>query len=163
MNILIIGSGGREHAITWKICQSPKAGKVFVLPGNPGTSQIATNVEGVSVDDHVSIVAFCKANHIDLVIVGPEDPLALGLADRLQAAGIRVFGPAPRSMDTRWKAHRACASRKTIAHEWPNRESPRLRRAGTPPIRRAGPKFEAHVSWQLQDPVVAAFRPALFL
>jgi len=93
MNILVIGSGGREHAITWKVCQSPKAEKVYVLPGNPGTSQIATNVEGVSVDDHAAVASFCKANQVDLVIVGPEVPLADGLVDSLSDAGVRCFGP----------------------------------------------------------------------
>jgi len=93
MNVLIIGSGGREHAITWKVCQSPKAEKVFVLPGNPGTSQTATNVEGVSVDNHALVVKFCKANQVDLVIVGPEVPLADGLVDSLSDADIRCFGP----------------------------------------------------------------------
>ena len=93
MNIFIIGSGGREHGITWKVCQSPKAEKVFVLPGNPGTSQIATNVGDVSVDDHSAVASFCKTNQIDLVIVGPEVPLADGLVDSLSDAGIRCFGP----------------------------------------------------------------------
>ena len=93
MKILIIGSGGREHAITWKVCQSPKAEKVFVLPGNPGTSQIATNVEGVSVDNRQDLIGFCKMNQVDLVIVGPEIPLADGLVDSLSDAGIRCFGP----------------------------------------------------------------------
>ncbi|MBK9925278.1 MAG: phosphoribosylamine--glycine ligase [Anaerolineales bacterium] len=93
MNILVIGSGGREHAITWKVCQSPKADKVFVLPGNPGTSLIATNVEDVSVEDHVAVASFCKANQVDLVIVGPEVPLAGGLVDSLSEAGIHCFGP----------------------------------------------------------------------
>jgi len=93
MNVLIIGSGGREHALAWKVAQSPKAEKVFVLPGNPGTAQIATNVEGVSVDDHASVNEFCKSKHIDLVIVGPEIPLADGLVDSLSDAGIRCFGP----------------------------------------------------------------------
>jgi phosphoribosylamine---glycine ligase len=93
MNILIIGSGGREHAITWKVSQSPKADKVFVLPGNPGTGQIATNVDSISVDDHDTIIEFCKTNQIDLVIVGPEVPLADGVVDSLTNAGIRCFGP----------------------------------------------------------------------
>ncbi|MBV6395708.1 MAG: Phosphoribosylamine--glycine ligase [Anaerolineales bacterium] len=93
MNVLIIGSGGREHAITWKVCQSPKADKVFVLPGNPGTGQIATNVDDVSVEDHGAVASFCKINHVDLVIIGPEAPLAAGLADSLSGAGIRCFGP----------------------------------------------------------------------
>jgi len=93
MNILVIGSGGREHAITWKVCQSPKAEKVFVLPGNPGTAQIAENVEGVSVDDHAAVSEFCKSKQIDLAIVGPEVPLADGIVDTLSDAGIRCFGP----------------------------------------------------------------------
>jgi len=93
MNVLVIGSGGREHAITWKVVQSPKADKVFVLPGNPGTSQIATNVEGIFIDDHASVVKFCKTNQVDLVIVGPEVPLSEGLVDSLSDAGIRCFGP----------------------------------------------------------------------
>jgi len=99
MNILIIGSGGREHAITWKVCQSPRAEKVFVLPGNPGISQIATNVEGVSVDDHAAVASFCKANQVDLVIVGPEVPLADGLVDSLTNDGIRCFGPSRKAAE----------------------------------------------------------------
>jgi phosphoribosylamine--glycine ligase len=93
MKVLIIGSGGREHAITWKVAQSPKAEQIFVLPGNPGIAQVAKNVDGISVNDHVAVVAFCKANQIDLVIVGPEVPLADGLVDSLSAEGIRCFGP----------------------------------------------------------------------
>jgi len=93
MKILIVGSGGREHAITWKVSQSPKAEKIFVLPGNPGTAQIAENVGGISMDDHFAIVHFCEKNKVDLVIVGPEAPLANGLADSLTGAGIRCFGP----------------------------------------------------------------------
>ena len=93
MNILVTGSGGREHAITWKVCQSPKADKVFVLPGNPGTGQIAKNVEDISVDNHQAVIEFCKTNQIDLVIIGPEVPLANGLVDSLSDANIRCFGP----------------------------------------------------------------------
>ena len=93
MNVLVIGSGGREHAITWKVCQSPRAEKVFALPGNPGTSQIATNVEGVATKNHAAVASFCKTNQVDLVIVGPEVPLADGLVDSLTNDGIRCFGP----------------------------------------------------------------------
>ena len=99
MNILIIGSGGREHAITWKVCQSPKAEKVFVLPGNPGIVQIAINVEGVSVNDHQAVIEFCKSNQIGLVIVGPEIPLADGIADSLTDSGIRCFGPSKKAAE----------------------------------------------------------------
>jgi phosphoribosylamine--glycine ligase len=93
MNVLIIGSGGREHAIVWKVSQSPKLTKLYALPGNPGTAELAENVSGISVDDHVAVTSFCKDKRIDLVIVGPESPLAAGLVDSLSAEGIRCFGP----------------------------------------------------------------------
>jgi len=93
MNILIIGSGGREHAIAWKVAQSPKAEKIYALPGNPGIGQVAENVSGISVDDHAAVLRFCQEKQIVLVIVGPEVPLANGIADALSDAGIRCFGP----------------------------------------------------------------------
>ncbi len=93
MNILIIGSGGREHALAWKVAQSSKTDKLYALPGNPGIGQVAENVGGVSVDDHASVVRFCRERQIGLVIVGPETPLANGIADALSGAGIRCFGP----------------------------------------------------------------------
>ena len=93
MNVLVIGSGGREHAIVWKVRQSPKLNKLYVIPGNPGTIELAENINGISVDDHTEIVTFCKEKRIDLMIVGPEAPLASGLADSLAAAGIHCFGP----------------------------------------------------------------------
>ena len=93
MNVLVIGSGGREHAIVWKVRQSPKLKNLYSLPGNPGMVGLAETVSGISVDDHAVIAAFCKDKQIDLVIVGPETPLAGGLADSLSAEGIRCFGP----------------------------------------------------------------------
>ncbi len=93
MNVLVIGSGGREHAIVWKVSQSPKLTKLYAVPGNPGTAELAENVNGVSVDDHVAVASFCKDKQIDLVIIGPEAPLAAGLVDSLSAEGIRCFGP----------------------------------------------------------------------
>jgi phosphoribosylamine--glycine ligase/phosphoribosylaminoimidazole synthetase len=93
MNVLVIGAGGREHAIVWKISQSPKLTKLYALPGNPGTSNLAQNVSEVAVDDHAAVAAFCKDKHIDLVIVGPEAPLAAGLVDALSSEGVRCFGP----------------------------------------------------------------------
>jgi len=93
MNALIIGSGGREHAIVWKVRQSPKLKKLYALPGNPGTAELAENIAGISVDDHAEIVTFCKEKRIDLVIVGPEAPLASGIVDSLSAAEIHCFGP----------------------------------------------------------------------
>jgi phosphoribosylamine--glycine ligase len=92
MNVLLIGSGGREHALAWKIAASPMLTKLYAAPGNPG---IAREAECVALDisDHAAIVAFCKDKKIDLVVVGPEAPLVAGIADDLAAAGIRVFGP----------------------------------------------------------------------
>ncbi len=92
MNVLVIGSGGREHAIVWKVKKSPKLRKLYVLPGNPGTAELAENVNGISVDDHTKIAAFCKEKQIDLVIVGPEAPLAAGLVNSLSAEDIHCFG-----------------------------------------------------------------------
>lgn len=93
MNVLVIGSGGREHAIVWKVSQSPKLTKLYALPGNPGTAELAENVNVISVDDHAAVASFCKEKQVDLVIVGPEAPLAAGLVDSLSAEGIRCFGP----------------------------------------------------------------------
>jgi phosphoribosylamine---glycine ligase len=92
MNILLIGSGGREHALAWKIAQSPKLGKLFIAPGNPGTASLGQNVS-IKVADHASVLSFCHENKIELVVIGPEAPLVAGLADDLSAAGVAVFGP----------------------------------------------------------------------
>ncbi|MEY2668080.1 MAG: hypothetical protein RJA59_718 [Pseudomonadota bacterium] len=91
MRILVVGGGGREHALVWKISQSPLAEKVFCAPGNPGTARHAENV-AVAADDVEGLVRWAAGNRIDFVVVGPEAPLVLGLADRLSEAGIAVFG-----------------------------------------------------------------------
>ncbi|WP_421698896.1 phosphoribosylamine--glycine ligase [Ancylobacter sp.] len=93
MNVLLLGSGGREHALAWKLAQSPLMGAFFALPGNPGIAEFATGFEGVPLDDHDAIVTLCLAEKIDLVVVGPEAPLVDGIADRLIHEGIAVFGP----------------------------------------------------------------------
>jgi phosphoribosylamine---glycine ligase len=92
MNVLLIGSGGREHALAWKLAASPLLAKLYAAPGNPGIAQEAEIVD-LKIDDQAAVRAFCKANRIDLVVVGPEAPLVAGLADHLDAAGIKVFGP----------------------------------------------------------------------
>ena len=92
MNILVIGSGGREHALCWKLRQSSGASSLYCAPGNGGTSMEAVNV-GLSVEDHQEVIEFCKEKEIDLVVVGPEAPLAMGIADDLQREEINVFGP----------------------------------------------------------------------
>jgi len=92
MRVLLIGSGGREHALAWKLAQSPLLTRLFIAPGNPGTAQHGENVV-LDGKNHASIISFCRVQSVDLVIVGPEAPLVAGLADDLAAAGIRVFGP----------------------------------------------------------------------
>lgn len=96
MNILLLGSGGREHAIAWKIAQSPKVDQLFIAPGNAGTAQTGTNVN-IKADDFPSIKSFVLANHVDMVVVGPEDPLVKGIYDYfkndVQLASIPVIGP----------------------------------------------------------------------
>ena len=92
MHILLLGSGGREHALAWKIAASPLATKLWCAPGNAG---IAREAECVRLDiaDHRAVIAFCKANAVELVVVGPETPLAAGIVDDLGRAGIKAFGP----------------------------------------------------------------------
>jgi phosphoribosylamine--glycine ligase len=92
VNVLLIGSGGREHALAWKLAQSPLLTKLYAAPGNPG---IAREVGCVAIDiaDHAAVAALCRDEDIGLVVVGPEAPLVAGIADDLRAAGIKVFGP----------------------------------------------------------------------
>ena len=92
MNILLLGSGGREHALAWKLAQSRLCDKLFASPGNPG---IADHAELIKLDaaDHGAVIAFCEAQAIGLVVIGPEAPLVDGLADSLRAVGVPVFGP----------------------------------------------------------------------
>ncbi|MCP9760427.1 phosphoribosylamine--glycine ligase [Aquitalea sp. S1-19] len=92
MNILVIGSGGREHALAWRIAQSPRAAKVFVAPGNAGTA-LDARLSNVAISDIAELVAFTKAENIALTVVGPEAPLAAGVVDAFRAAGLRIFGP----------------------------------------------------------------------
>jgi phosphoribosylamine---glycine ligase len=92
MKVLVVGSGGREHALAWKIAQSPRATRVFVAPGNAGTALDAENVD-VPATDVPRLVQFAKENAIDLTVVGPEASLTLGLVDAMNDAGLRAFGP----------------------------------------------------------------------
>jgi phosphoribosylamine--glycine ligase len=92
MNVFLIGSGGREHALAWKLAQSPRLTELYAAPGNPGIAEHA-EIVALDVADHAAVVAACMARSIDLAVVGPEGPLVAGLADDLSAAGIRVFGP----------------------------------------------------------------------
>ena len=101
MNVLVIGSGGREHALVWKLAQSGKVDRLFCAPGNPGTSPLATNIP-LKADDIGSLRAFAQAEAIDLTVVGPEQPLAAGLVDAFEQAGLRVFGPTKRAAELEW-------------------------------------------------------------
>lgn len=92
MKVLVIGNGAREHALAWKLAASPRVTALYVAPGNPGTAQVADNV-AIDVMNFDAIEKFARSNQIGLVVIGPEDPLAAGLADRLTAAGLKVFGP----------------------------------------------------------------------
>ena len=92
MNILVIGSGGREHSLTWKIAQSPLCDTLYAAPGNGGMDEIATCVP-LNDNDHDEVVSFCRDKNIEFVVIGPEAPLVGGLSDRLVAEGIKTFGP----------------------------------------------------------------------
>jgi phosphoribosylamine--glycine ligase len=92
MKVLVIGGGGREHALVWKIAQSPLVNKVYCAPGNPGTSALAENLP-IGVDQLDKLLAFAYENKIDLTVVGPEQPLSLGIVDLFEAHGLKVFGP----------------------------------------------------------------------
>ncbi len=92
MNVLVIGSGGREHALAWKIARSPRVGKVFVAPGNAGTA-LEPGLTNVAITDTEQLVALARAEQAALTVVGPEAPLAAGVVDAFRAAGLRIFGP----------------------------------------------------------------------
>ncbi len=92
MNILLIGSGGREHALAWKLAQSPLCDTLYAAPGNPGIAEPATLID-LDIDDHSAVIIFCEEHDVGLVVVGPEGPLVAGLADSLDIAEIPVFGP----------------------------------------------------------------------
>ncbi|HEX8281540.1 MAG TPA: phosphoribosylamine--glycine ligase N-terminal domain-containing protein, partial [Chthoniobacterales bacterium] len=92
MKILVVGSGGREHALAWKLRQSPRVDRIFCAPGNAGTALLAENV-AMAANDLPALVAFAKQNAIELTVIGPDDPLAAGVVDLFEAEGLRVFGP----------------------------------------------------------------------
>ncbi|MHB8058030.1 MAG: phosphoribosylamine--glycine ligase [Desulfuromonadaceae bacterium] len=96
MKILVIGGGGREHALVWKIAQSPLVTKLYCAPGNPGTADLAENLP-LAVDDLDKLLAFAHENKIDLTVVGPEQPLSLGIVDLFESHGLKVFGPSQKA------------------------------------------------------------------
>jgi phosphoribosylamine--glycine ligase len=96
MKILVIGGGGREHALVWKIAQSPLVTKIYCAPGNPGTAALAENLP-IAVDQLDKLLAFAYENKIDLTVVGPEQPLSLGIVDLFESHGLKVFGPSQKA------------------------------------------------------------------
>jgi len=99
--ILIIGGGGREHAIGWKVAQSPRAGEIFFAPGNGGTAEIGTNVD-IKTTDISGLIDFAKEKKIDLTLALPDDPLALGIVDEFQKAGLKIWGPTKAAAKIEW-------------------------------------------------------------
>src|SRR5437764_11209127 len=92
MKVLVIGKGGREHALVWKLSKSPRVERVFCAPGNAGTAEDGVNV-AIEQNDIDYLLKFAKKEEIGLTVVGPEEPLALGVVDAFQKAGLRIFGP----------------------------------------------------------------------
>ena len=122
VKILVIGSGGREHALAWKLKQSSGVDRIFCAPGNAGTAQLAESV-GISVSDSPALVRFAKENRVGLTVVGPDDPLAAGIVDLFLAEGLRIFGPS--------KAAARIESSKIFAKELMRKEGIPTARAGT--------------------------------
>lgn len=116
MNVLVIGSGGREHAIALKINQSKKLKSLFCIPGNPGTNKFATNFN-ISLTDYLKISDFCNSKEVDLVVIGPEQPLVDGLSDHLRNEGFKVFGPSANA--ARIEASKAFAKKIMIDADVP--------------------------------------------
>ena len=109
MKLLLLGSGGREHALAWKIAQSPKVEKLYIAPGNAGTSEVGENV-AMKADDFDAIAAFVLKNQVDIVVVGPEDPLVKGIVDYFKAnEAVRVFVASDIDTFLYQKVTRACA------------------------------------------------------
>src|SRR3989339_1768551 len=90
MNVLLVGNGGREHAIAWKLAQSKQLSNLFIAPGNPGTAKYGKNIP---ITGYNELLDFAKSNKVVLAVIGPEAPLADGLVDMFEAAGIKAFGP----------------------------------------------------------------------
>src|SRR5438105_4295578 len=92
MKVLVVGKGGREHALVWKLAQSPRVERVYCAPGNAGTAEEGENVP-IEPNDIERLIRFAKKEEIGFTVVGPEDPLAQGIVDSFQKAGLRIFGP----------------------------------------------------------------------
>ncbi len=120
MKILVVGSGGREHALVWKIAQSSRVKRIFCAPGNAGTAELAENVE-IAAEDVPKLVEFARTEAIDLVVVGPEDALCAGIVDAMEAEGIRAFGPSRAA--ARLEGDKAFAKQLMRQHAIPTAEA----------------------------------------
>ena len=116
MNVLVLGSGGREHALAWAIAKSPRLDSLFVAPGNGGTATIAKNVP-LDMSDADAVIGFARSENIDLVVIGPEAPLVAGVADAIRAAGIAVFGPG--AQGARLEGSKSFSKEFMLAHGLP--------------------------------------------
>lgn len=116
MNVLVLGSGGREHALAWAIAKSPRLDSLFVAPGNGGTATIAKNVP-LDMNDADAVIGFARSENIDLVVVGPEAPLVAGVADAIRSAGIAVFGPG--AQGARLEGSKSFSKEFMLAHGLP--------------------------------------------
>lgn len=116
MNVLVLGSGGREHALAWAIAKSPRLDSLVVAPGNGGTATIAKNVP-LDINDADAVIGFARSENIDLVVVGPEAPLVAGVADAIRAAGIAVFGPG--AQGARLEGSKSFSKEFMLAHGLP--------------------------------------------
>jgi phosphoribosylamine---glycine ligase len=118
LKVMVVGGGGREHALCWKLAQSDAVAQIYCAPGNGGTAgESKTENADIAVMDFDGIAAFCKSRKIDLVVVGPDDPIAAGLVDHLEAEGIRAFGPSKRL--ARLEASKAFAKQFMVDHQMP--------------------------------------------
>jgi len=117
MRVLVVGSGGREHALAWKIAKSPRVERVLAAPGSDGMAREATCFPAVKGEDAAALIALCRSERVDLVVIGPEAPLAAGVADRLREAGLAVFGPSAAA--ARLEGSKAFAKRFMARHKIP--------------------------------------------
>ncbi|EKU30809.1 phosphoribosylamine--glycine ligase [Alcaligenes sp. HPC1271] len=149
MKLLVVGSGGREHALAWRLAQSARVQTVYVAPGNGGTAR-AERIENLAITDIQELIAFVKQEKIAFTVVGPEAPLAAGIVDAFRAAGLKIFGPTqlPRS----WKAPRtmpkpswcATTSRRRPTRPLPIRTPPRITS-----VSKALPLWSRPMAWPL--------------
>ena len=120
MKVLIIGSGGREHALAWKLAQSPRVTKVYSAPGNAGTARLGENVD-IGVEEIPALAAFAKRENIGLTVVGPDDALAAGIVDIFESEGLRILGP--RAEAARLESSKIFAKEFMRRHGIPTAES----------------------------------------